>query len=162
MGTNLRFLPSEVSARSLQVAGAMVLLVTKVDPYIIQILGHWRSNEMFRYLHLTAEPIVKQFAKKTCSTLTTPWPHPIWYHVTKLHIYSCMCHRQSHCAQAQCCGDHANQNPNPLHPSKPSHACVSDNYVVHMPAAGAITHSNQITRRVCICQLLCTHTRLLM
>ena len=64
LGADLGFLPSEVSARSLRAAGAMALLVAKVDPDIIQILGRWRSDEMFRYLHLTAEPIMKHFASK--------------------------------------------------------------------------------------------------
>ena len=64
MGADLGFLPSEVSARSLHAAGAMDLLVSKVDPNIIQILGRWRSDEMLRYLHLTAEPFMKKFAKK--------------------------------------------------------------------------------------------------
>ena len=64
LGADLGFLASEVSARSLRAAGAMALLVAKVDTNIIQILGRWRSDEMFRYLHLTAEPIMKQFASK--------------------------------------------------------------------------------------------------
>ena len=42
----------------------MALLVGKFDPDIIQILGRWRSDEMFRYLHLSAEPIMKNFAVK--------------------------------------------------------------------------------------------------
>jgi hypothetical protein len=64
MGSDLGFLPGVVSARSLRAAGAMALLVGKVDPDIIQILGRWRSDEMFRYLHLSAEPIMKGFAAK--------------------------------------------------------------------------------------------------
>ena len=64
LGADLGFLPSDVSARSLRAAGAMALLVAKVDPDIIQILGRWRSDEMFRYLHLSAEPIMKDFASK--------------------------------------------------------------------------------------------------
>ena len=42
----------------------MALLVAGVDPDIIQILGRWRSNKMFRYLHLSGEPIVKDFASR--------------------------------------------------------------------------------------------------
>ena len=42
----------------------MALLVAKVDPDIIQILGRWRSDKMFRYLHLSAKPIMKDFATK--------------------------------------------------------------------------------------------------
>ena len=64
LGTDLGFLPEEVSARSLRAGGAMALLVSKVDPDMIQLLGRWRSDEMFRYLHLTAEPITKDFARR--------------------------------------------------------------------------------------------------
>ena len=64
MGANIDFLPSEVSSRSLRAAGAMALLVSKVDPDIIHILVRWRSDEMFRYLHLRSEPIMKKFIKK--------------------------------------------------------------------------------------------------
>ena len=41
---------------------AMVLMVAKVDPDIIQILGCWRLDEMFHYLHIIAELIMKNFA----------------------------------------------------------------------------------------------------
>ena len=62
---DLDFLTPEVSAQSLQAAGAMALLVAKVNTNIIQILGQWRSNKMFQYLlHLTAKPIMKKFASK--------------------------------------------------------------------------------------------------
>ena len=64
LGTDLVFLALEVSARSLRSAGAMALLVAKVDTNIIQILGWWRSDEMFWYLHLTSEPIIEQFSAK--------------------------------------------------------------------------------------------------
>ena len=65
MGANLGFLlPFEVFARSLCAAGAMALVVAKVDPNIMQILGCWRLDEMFRYLNLTAKRIMKKFANK--------------------------------------------------------------------------------------------------
>ena len=64
IGTDLGFLPSEVSARSLRAAGAMALLVSNVDTDIIQLLGRWRSDEMFRYLHLTAEPITRDLSAR--------------------------------------------------------------------------------------------------
>lgn len=64
IGADLGFLPSEVSARSLRAAGAMALLVADVDPDIIQLLGRWRSDEMFRYLHLSADSIMKDFARR--------------------------------------------------------------------------------------------------
>ena len=64
LGAGLGFLPREVSARFLRAAGAMALLVAGIDPNIIQLLGRWRSDEMMRYLHLTAEPIMRDFARK--------------------------------------------------------------------------------------------------
>ena len=42
----------------------MALLVSGVDTDVISMLGRWRSDEMFRYLHLTAEPIMRKFAAK--------------------------------------------------------------------------------------------------
>ena len=42
----------------------MALIVAGVDPDIIQILGRWRSEEMFRHLHLPAKPIMKDFASR--------------------------------------------------------------------------------------------------
>ena len=64
LGADLGFLPAKISACSLRAAGTMSLLVAQVDTNNIQILGRWRSDKMFRYLHLTAEPIMKQFASK--------------------------------------------------------------------------------------------------
>jgi len=55
--------PSEISARSLRAGGAMALLCGKVDHNLIQLLGRWHSDSMLRYLHLQAQPIMKQFAK---------------------------------------------------------------------------------------------------
>ena len=63
-GANLGFLPSDVSAQSLRAAGAMALLVAEINPDIIQVLGHWRSDKMFCYLHLSAEPMIKNFASR--------------------------------------------------------------------------------------------------
>ena len=67
LGTDLGFLSSEISARSLRAGGAMALLVSDVDTDMIRLLGRWRSDEMFRYLHLTADPITKDFAHRMLS-----------------------------------------------------------------------------------------------
>lgn len=64
IGFDLGFLPSEVSARSLRAGGATALLCAKVDPDVIQLLGRWRSDEMLRYLHLTAEPVMRHFSRR--------------------------------------------------------------------------------------------------
>ena len=54
--------------RLLRVTGAMALLVDKVDLDIIQILDWWQLDAMFRYLHLSLEPIVKDFTTKMLNT----------------------------------------------------------------------------------------------
>lgn len=74
LGPELGFLPSEVSARSLRAAGAMALLVSGIDTDIIQLLGRWRSDEMFRYLHLTAEPITRNLAARMLTANYTMAP----------------------------------------------------------------------------------------
>ena len=63
VGTPLGFTHHDVSARSLRSAGAMALLCSGVDHDIISLIGCWRSNEMMRYLHVQAEPIMRNFSK---------------------------------------------------------------------------------------------------
>jgi hypothetical protein len=64
IGPSLGFLPSDVSARCLRAAGATALLCADVDTCHIQLLGRWRSDEMLRYLHLQAQPLMKDFSRK--------------------------------------------------------------------------------------------------
>jgi hypothetical protein len=64
LGPSLGFLPSDVSARCLRAAGANALLCAKVDSDIIRLLGRWRSDEMLRYLHLQAAPIMNDFSRR--------------------------------------------------------------------------------------------------
>ena len=58
-GTHLGFTHKYVSARYLQVAGAMALLCFSVDTDIISLIGRQRSDKMMRYLHEQAEPIMR-------------------------------------------------------------------------------------------------------
>ena len=62
-GTHMGFTHKYVSARSLRAAGAMALLCSGVDTDIISLIGHWRSDEMLRYLHMQAEPIMRNYSK---------------------------------------------------------------------------------------------------
>jgi hypothetical protein len=62
LGPTLGFLPSDVSARALRAAGAMALLCAHIDSDTIRLIGRWRSDEMLRYLHVQAEPIMRDFA----------------------------------------------------------------------------------------------------
>jgi len=64
LGPDLGFLASDVSARSLRAAGATALLVARVDTDIIRLLGRWRSDEMLRYLHLQAAPVMANYASR--------------------------------------------------------------------------------------------------
>ena len=49
---------ANVSIRSTRAGGAMALLCAGVDSDYIRMLGRWRSDEMFRYLHVQAQPIM--------------------------------------------------------------------------------------------------------
>jgi hypothetical protein len=40
----------------------MALLCAKVDTDLIQLLGRWRSDVMLRYLHVQAQPVMRNFA----------------------------------------------------------------------------------------------------
>ena len=64
LGPSLGFLPSDVTARCLRAAGANALLCGGVDTDIIRLLGRWRSDEMLRYLHTQAGPVLRDFSKK--------------------------------------------------------------------------------------------------
>jgi hypothetical protein len=54
--------PSQVSARSLRSGGAVALLCGGVDADRIRLLGRWRSDAMFRYLHTQAPPVMAGLA----------------------------------------------------------------------------------------------------
>lgn len=75
LGVDLGFLPCEVSVRSLRAADATTLLVANVDTDIICLLGRWRSNEMLRYLHVSAEPVMRSFARQMLQSEYTLTPH---------------------------------------------------------------------------------------
>jgi hypothetical protein len=64
LGPSLGFLPSDINARSLRAAGAIALLCTHVDSDVIRLLGRWRSDQMLRYLHVQAEPVMRHFARR--------------------------------------------------------------------------------------------------
>jgi hypothetical protein len=59
----LGYLPSDVSARSLRAGGAMALLCGNVDTHTIKLVGRWKSEAMFRYLHAQALPIIRNLAR---------------------------------------------------------------------------------------------------
>jgi hypothetical protein len=60
--TSFGFCPQDVNARALRAGGAMALLCANIDPNIIKMVGRWRSDAMFRYLHLSAFPLMRTLA----------------------------------------------------------------------------------------------------
>jgi hypothetical protein len=59
---HLNYRPEDVSARSLRAGGAMALLCGGIDTNIIKLVGRWRSDAIFRYLHSQALPVVQNLA----------------------------------------------------------------------------------------------------
>jgi hypothetical protein len=62
IGPTMGFLPANISACSLFASGAMVVLCAQVDLDIIQLLGHWCSDEMLHYRCIQDEPVMCDFA----------------------------------------------------------------------------------------------------
>ncbi|KAI2492490.1 hypothetical protein MHU86_22070 [Fragilaria crotonensis] len=49
---------ADVTVRSTRAGGAMALLCAGVDSDRIRMVGRWRSDEMYRYLHVQAQPVM--------------------------------------------------------------------------------------------------------
>jgi hypothetical protein len=64
LGPDLGFVASDVSARCLRAAGANALLLANIDPDIIRLIGRWRSDEMLRYLHVQAAPLMADYSRR--------------------------------------------------------------------------------------------------
>ena len=62
-GNHLGFTHKDVYVQSLRAAGAMAFICSDVDTDIISLIEHWRSDEMLRYLHVQAEPIMRNYSK---------------------------------------------------------------------------------------------------
>jgi hypothetical protein len=62
LGPNLGFLPPEVSARSLWAVGVTALLLAQVDPDVNRLIGWWQSDEMLRYFHVQAYPLMRNYS----------------------------------------------------------------------------------------------------
>lgn len=73
---NLTALPLEaVSARCLRSTGATALLLSKIDPDLIRLLGRWQSDAMLRYLHVQSAAIKHNLAQVMVSTDPTSDPN---------------------------------------------------------------------------------------
>jgi hypothetical protein len=47
----------------MRAGGAMALLCGRVDADTIRLVGRWKSDAMFRYLHAQALPLVQNLAR---------------------------------------------------------------------------------------------------
>ena len=56
------FSAQDISARSARAGGAMAMLCGGIDSDRIRLIGRWRSDEMYRYLHVQAQPIMSGVA----------------------------------------------------------------------------------------------------
>lgn len=54
--------PDDISVRALRAGGAMALLCGGVDTDVIRLVGRWKSDAMFRYLHAQAAPLIQHLA----------------------------------------------------------------------------------------------------
>jgi hypothetical protein len=54
IGSTVGLTHTEISARSLRASGAMALLLGGVNVDVIKIIGRWQSDEVLRYLHVSA------------------------------------------------------------------------------------------------------------
>ena len=63
LGPSVGLVPKDISARSLRATGTMALLCADIDHDRIKLIGRWRSDEMIRYLHVQATPVMSQFSR---------------------------------------------------------------------------------------------------
>jgi hypothetical protein len=75
-----RICPPLLSARSTRSGGAMALLNGGVDSDRIRLIGRWRSDEMYRYLHVQSQPAMTGTAAamlhSACLPLSPTLPAP--------------------------------------------------------------------------------------
>jgi hypothetical protein len=62
VGKTLGITRHEITVRSLCASGAMALLLGGIDTNVIKLMGRWRSDEMMRYLHVTAQALTHNHA----------------------------------------------------------------------------------------------------
>lgn len=63
MGASLCSIDARCTAGALRCTGATALLNSRQPPDIIKLLGRWRSDEVFRYLHLQSSPLTEDLAE---------------------------------------------------------------------------------------------------
>ena len=56
--TLTNFAAQDISARSTRASGAMAMLCGGIDSDRIRLIGRWRSDKMYRYLHVQSQPVM--------------------------------------------------------------------------------------------------------
>lgn len=64
LGPDLGFLESNVSVRCLHMACTTAFLLANIDANIIQLIVHWWSDEMLRYLHAQAAMLMSDYSRQ--------------------------------------------------------------------------------------------------
>ena len=59
---NPAYAASDISARSTRSGSAMAMLCAGIDRDRMRLVGRWRSDELFRYLHVQAQPVMTGIA----------------------------------------------------------------------------------------------------
>jgi len=60
------------SVSALRCLGATALMEGNIPPGLIKLLGRWRSDEVFRYLHTQSEPLMQQLTDVLCDHIGYP------------------------------------------------------------------------------------------
>jgi hypothetical protein len=63
IGASYGITAPDITARALRCSGAMAMLCADIDTDRIRLIGRWRSDEMFRYLHTQAAPVTSQLSR---------------------------------------------------------------------------------------------------
>ena len=75
-GPAIRFTKADISARSLCAWGGMALIMARVDPYTICLVGRRQSNTMLRCLHTTEKSFTEALSTKMFEHGTYVLIHP--------------------------------------------------------------------------------------
>ena len=59
---NPAYAASDISAGSTSAGGAMAMRCAGIDRDRMRLVGRWRSDELFRYLHVQAQPVMTGIA----------------------------------------------------------------------------------------------------
>ena len=63
-GPWISFAEADISTCSLRAGGGMALLMARVDPDTIHLVGRWRSDTMLRHLHTTEKSFSEGLSAK--------------------------------------------------------------------------------------------------